>query len=260
MTTEPPDAFPASRWRAKLGLIRDAVRQELVARQVDQHLPRPPATILDVGCGQGTQTIRLARRGYDLIGLDSSAEMLATFAAAIADEPAVRPRVRLVQGPAERLGDYVTDMSVDAVLCHGVLMYVAEPRPLVDAMARAVKPGGVLSILARNGDALAMRPGLQGRWSEAIEAADSTTYPNRIGIEARADTLDGLRATLIECGLDVRVWYGVRVFTDHLGDVPPPDDPTALFAAEELAGQRDPYRRVAALLHVLAVRRVAGGA
>jgi predicted TPR repeat methyltransferase len=34
-------------------------------------------TILDLGCGTGIHAIRLARRGYEVTGVDRSAEMLA---------------------------------------------------------------------------------------------------------------------------------------------------------------------------------------
>lgn len=35
-----------------------------------------PELILDLGCGTGTMTLELAARGYDMIGVDGSAEML----------------------------------------------------------------------------------------------------------------------------------------------------------------------------------------
>ena len=35
-----------------------------------------PELVLDLGCGTGSMTLELARRGYDMIGIDASAEML----------------------------------------------------------------------------------------------------------------------------------------------------------------------------------------
>ena len=56
-------------------------------------------------------------------------------------------------------------------------------------------------------------------------------------------------------GLEVTAWYGVRVFTDTApGDAEPPPDLPTLLACEERAGYTDPYRRVAALLHLIARR------
>jgi hypothetical protein len=111
------------------------------------------------------------------------------------------------------------------------------------------------SLLVRNGDALAMRPGLRGDWATCAAAFGSVTYANRMGITARADRLAELTAGLACHGLDVTAWYGVRVFTDLApGHAEPPPDLGALLACEEQAGRTDPYRRVAALLHVIARR------
>jgi SAM-dependent methyltransferase len=87
------------RWRARLGTLRQVVRQELVAEQLAAHLPDlPPRRVLDVGCGQGTQALLLARRGHQVTGLDSSVQLLADLEAARAAEPpAVRERVRMAK-------------------------------------------------------------------------------------------------------------------------------------------------------------------
>jgi len=82
-------------WQARLGKLRDVVRQETVARQLEQELPAPPVRVIDLGCGQGTQALRLARRGYDVTGVDASAGLLARFERDLAAEPAgIRGRVR----------------------------------------------------------------------------------------------------------------------------------------------------------------------
>jgi len=235
------------------------VRQELVTRQLAAHLPElPPRRVLDIGCGQGTQALALARRGHRVTGLDSSAQLLADFRATLDAEPAeVGDRVRLVHGDAGKIADLFAPSSFDAVLCQGVLMYFPDPDPLLDGIARVVAPGGIVSLLVRNGDALAMRPGLLGDWDSAGRAFDGDSYLNRIGVNARADRLEDLTAALAGRHLPVDRWYGVRVFTDTAAsDAPLPDPATldAILRSEERAGRTDPYRRVAALLHLIAVR------
>jgi S-adenosylmethionine-dependent methyltransferase len=44
-------------WQAQLGTLRQVVRQELVARQLAEHVDAQPQRVLDVGCGQGTQAL-----------------------------------------------------------------------------------------------------------------------------------------------------------------------------------------------------------
>jgi SAM-dependent methyltransferase len=244
-------------WRARLGTLRQIVRQELVARQLAAHLPAAPTRrVLDVGCGQGTQLLRLARAGHLVTGLDSSAKLLADLAGSLkAETDGVRERVRTVRGEAGDLASLFSPASFDAVLCHGVLMYFEDPGPLLAALACTVAHGGVVSLLVRNGDALAMRPGLQGDWETARQAFDRPFYDNRIGVAARADRLADLTASLAAQGLTVHAWYGVRVFTDLApSDAPPPEtgELEALLACEERAGRTDPYRGVAALTHVIA--------
>jgi S-adenosylmethionine-dependent methyltransferase len=246
------------RWQARLGKLRDVVRQELIARQLAAELPPPPVRIIDCGCGQGTQALRLARRGYEVTGVDASAELLARFERDLAAEPAgVRARVRVRRGLIEHLPERPVASRFAAVLCHGVLMYLADPDPVLRAIAGQTAPGGMVSLLVRNGDALAMRPGLLGDWAACAGAFGSVGYANRIGATARADRLADLTSRLAECGLEVTAWYGVRVFTDLApDDAEPPPDLQALLACEERAGRTDPYRQVAALLHVIARRPV----
>lgn len=247
------------RWRARLGTLRQVVRQELVSRQLAAHMPgAAPLRVLDVGCGQGTQMLRLARDGHHVTGLDSSQALLNELEQALGDEPdEVRARVRTVQDDVRNVTSLFDGASFDVVLCHGLLMYFPDPEPLLDDLVRLVAPGGVLSLLVRNGDALAMRPGLLGDWDTARRAFEGLSYDNRIGVTARADRVDDLVASLAARGMSVRAWYGVRVFTDTAAtDAPVPDEPVlaALLACEERAGASDPYRRVAALTHLVVER------
>ncbi|WP_051450175.1 methyltransferase domain-containing protein [Actinospica robiniae] len=176
----------------------------------------------------------------------------------MAAEPStVSDQVRLIRGEAEAIGELFAPASFDVVLCHGVLMYFPDPGPLLDAIAQVVAPGGIVSLLVRNGDALAMRPGLLGDWDGVGKAFDGDVYRNRIGVDARADRLAELAAELALRRLPVTRWYGVRVFTDTAAsDAALPDEATldAILHFEERAGRTDPYRQVAALLHLIAVR------
>ncbi|GHJ38134.1 bifunctional 2-polyprenyl-6-hydroxyphenol methylase/3-demethylubiquinol 3-O-methyltransferase UbiG [Streptomyces sp. TS71-3] len=232
-----------------------------MARQLDEQIAsRFPVgqrlKVLDVGMGQGTQALRLARAGHEVTGLESDPGMLATARSALEAEPeGIRRRVRLVEGDGRDTGVHFLPGAFDVVLCHGVLMYVAEPDGLLAGLARVLAPGGLLSLLVRNGDALAMRPGLAGDWPAALAAFGTDTYTNRLGLRVRADRLDALTATLAGIGAPLTAWYGVRVFTDLApDDAVLPAEPEALLAAEERAGRTDPYRSVAALLHLCGVR------
>ena len=239
-----------------------------VAPWLARHLPGPGGTalrVLDVGAGQGTQALRLAAAGHAVTAVDPDARMRSAFADALTAAPSeVAGRVSLVEGALGGLREALggEGPAYDVVLCHGVLMYLEDPAQAVRELASLVAPRGMLSLLARNADGMALRPGLRRDWAGVLaaldEAAGGAGYVNGLGVTARADHLEHLAALVSGHRLSVEGWYGVRVLTDGVGeDEPVPDDPAelaALLDAEERVGMVDPYRRVAALTHLVARR------
>lgn len=158
------------------------------------------------------------------------------------------------RGTLEEPGD-LDDLggAFDVVCCHGVLMYLPDLAASVAALVRLTAPGGLVSVLTRHRAGIAMRAGMSGEWATALRGFDARTYDNRLGHQRlRADDPDEVVAAFERLDATVEAWYGVRLFTDHWGDRPPPDDLADLLTAEEEAGRRDPYRRLTALTHVLA--------
>lgn len=241
------------RWVERFGNLRNTVRQELIGRQLEQHVC-DPVSVVDVGCGQGTQAIRLARRGCRVVGVDPSAALLEQLAS---DARAAGVDIDRRRGSIGDLEALLGGTMFEVVCAHGVLMYLDDPQIALDQLIDLVAPGGLLSVTFRNAGALAFRPGMRGEWQAAVAAFEATTYTNELGVHARADHLDDVTSHLSSWGLDVEAWYGVRVFTDPL----PGDEDTItgadlqwLLRAEEQAGSRDPYRRLGSQIHVLARR------
>ena len=142
----------------------------------------------------------------------------------------------------------------DAVLCHGVLPYLEDPYPLIQSLASVARPGAVISVLAKNTNALAVRPALEGRYEDALAALDADRDLGRLGAVPRGDTIAGLHGLFEKASVELVRSYGVRVFTDHLGDRPPDASLPDVLRLEEEAGRRDPYRSVARLIHLIGTK------
>jgi S-adenosylmethionine-dependent methyltransferase len=235
--------------------LRGVIRYALVARQLEEHLQPPPARVADVGGGAGQHAIPLARNGYEVTILDPSTTMLREARRTLASEGAdVRRRVRLVQGEGERAVEILGGESFDAVLCLGVLMYLEDPHPIVQELTAIGRPEALVCVLTKNASALALRPALEGRYKDALAAIDADRDLGRLGVVTRGDTVEGLTALFEEAGLEIVQWYGVGVFTDHLGDRPPGSGLPEVLELEWEASRRDPYRAVARLIHLIGQR------
>lgn len=236
-----------------------ALRQALLSRGLSAHLPAGPQRIIDVGGGAGQQAIELARAGHQVVLLDPDPGMLELAQHALtAETRQVEARVSLVTGSGESATSLV-GTGFDVVCCHGVLMYLDEPTALLRELVALARPGGLISILAKNADGIAMRSGLAGRWTEALAALRTGVEVNDHYVSSRTDSVAGLTSTLAQSDAWVQCWYGLRVFTDHLGEVPVGPDFDDIVELEWAAGMRDPYRRMARLFHLIAHRDAGAG-
>jgi S-adenosylmethionine-dependent methyltransferase len=232
--------------------VKGRVGTFVLHRQLLRHLPAPPATILDVGGGAAHQSLPLARLGHHVTVVDPSAAMLAKAEQRLAAEPAeVRDRVHLVEADGREADRATGGERFGAVLCHGVLMYLDDPAPMVQALCRSVEPGGLVSVMALNAGTLAVRPALERRWADALAGFDAVREVGVLGTDTRADTLEGLSALLRRGGVEPDAWYGVWLFTDWL-ELPVETTDVAAVAAVELeASLRDPYRQLSRVFHLI---------
>lgn len=100
--------------------------------------------LLDAGCGNGRNLIWFLKNGFDVYGVDQSAqsiEQVRALAASLApDLPADNFRVE----PIETLS--FSDAEFDAVISSAVLHFARDEkhwRTMVDEMWRVLKPGGI---------------------------------------------------------------------------------------------------------------------
>jgi S-adenosylmethionine-dependent methyltransferase len=238
--------------------VKGYVRTYVMHQQLLEHLPEPPATVLDVGGGAGHQSFPLAQAGYEVTVLDPSPAMLDKARQRLQRLPAeAQRRVTLLQAGGESADEAVNGRRFDAVLCHGVLGYLEQSEPLVTQLCRCAAAGGVVSIMTGNAKASAVRPALERRWDDALASFDARTEIGVLGVQGRADTVEELSELLQSGGVEPLRWYGVWLFVDWLefsgAELDPSDaEQVAATAAVELeASRRDPYRQLSRVFHLV---------
>jgi len=107
--------------------------------------------VLEVGCGAGFVTIELARRGCDVVAVDSVSSMV-EMTRRHADTAGVGARVAAQVGDANALG--FPPAAFDVAVANGVLPWVADPAVTIAELARVVVPGGHVIVTTGNRAAL----------------------------------------------------------------------------------------------------------
>ena len=136
-------------YEALAGVYDDLTSDVAYGRRADylerlfQKSQLPVRTVLDLACGTGSMTAVLTERGYELIGVDESPDMLAVArekAAGLKGEPPV-----FLNQSMPKLDLYGTVEA--AVCCLDSLNYLTSPREVqrtFERLALFIAPGGIL--------------------------------------------------------------------------------------------------------------------
>lgn len=139
----------------------------LGAAVLDLLAPREGERVLDLGCGDGVLTARLAESGADVLGLDPDPGLLAR----------ARGRgLNVVQGDGQALN---FDAEFDAVLSNAALHWMADQPAVYRGVFRALKPGGRFACECGGfGNIAAMRTAIRAvAQRHGMDAPDRQNYP-----------------------------------------------------------------------------------
>ncbi len=147
----------AARWWDPNGPMKplhrmNPLRTGWIAERLARHHGRDPSTpdalagltLLDVGCGAGLACEALARRGAMVTGLDAASDALAVARThAAGSDLAITYREGLPE-------DLPPGETFDAVIALEVIEHVADRDAFLAALARVVKPGGLVFLSTLN--------------------------------------------------------------------------------------------------------------
>ncbi|TRZ50666.1 methyltransferase domain-containing protein [bacterium] len=122
-------------------------RQYYTFKYIDSLGLMPGSRILDLGCGAGLNSVKLLQRGFSVVGIDVSDNML-DLARKNCLEAGSPADATFQLGNAEEL-DFPDD-SFDAVVAMGLIEYLKWDRWALQEMHRVLKPGGYLIVTVPN--------------------------------------------------------------------------------------------------------------
>ena len=117
-------------WDASLYAGNGRFVAQLAGALVDLLQPQADERILDLGCGDGFLTQRIAESGATLVGVDSSPQMIAAALERGVD-------ARCASGEALSF-----EQEFDAVFSNAALHWMTDQDAVLTGVHRALKPGG----------------------------------------------------------------------------------------------------------------------
>ncbi|MEK6302217.1 MAG: methyltransferase domain-containing protein [Acidobacteriota bacterium] len=152
--------------------------------------PQPGERILDVGCGTGHLTSRIASSGASIVGVDKSPRMIESARKSY-------PDLKFLESDATSLN---FDSEFDAVFSNATIHWIKDQRALASAIWRALKPGGrFVAEFGGRGNLSAVRKALKRAMSsarhEVIAGGGLERYYPSIGEYATLLEAAGFRVT-----------------------------------------------------------------
>lgn len=129
---------------------------------------QPGERILDLGCGDGQLTRRIAASGANVMGLDASPQMAAAARA---------QGIEVTEGNAERLSFFA--QSFDAVFSNAALHWIRDQDAMMSQVHRVLRPGGRFAAeMGGHGNVAAIRVALMATLARHgfDENEDSVNY------------------------------------------------------------------------------------
>ncbi len=109
--------------------------------------PKPGMKILDVGCGTGNFSIKMARQGINVTGIDISEKML-EFAHSRASQEKLAIEFRKMDTQNLTFQDNI----FDGVFSMATIEFVSDPNKMIEEMFRVCKKGGPIVVGTINRD------------------------------------------------------------------------------------------------------------
>ena len=235
------DKFSRSLYQAPRGELRLAMLDYLLPNV----LRLEGQKVLDVGGGLGQQAAWFVKRGHAVTMAEPSEDMLNHAKQWHQNESALpHESITYLQAPLQALPQQAPG-PWPLITCHAVLEWLGNPQAALATLSQLMAPGGQLSLMVFNRDAL--------RFSNVVKGNLEKALSDRLAGKGKRQRLTPISPVThaditqwsAENGLHIETVAGIRVFQDYLRHPPAsPAENATLLALEKQYCRQDPHWRL----------------
>ncbi|WP_375750283.1 tRNA uridine 5-oxyacetic acid(34) methyltransferase CmoM [Vibrio sp. HN007] len=241
------------------GSDKGAIRQTIVWEDLTQALSSLKADertlhILDAGGGLAQMSQKIAESGHRISLCDISSEML-QLAKEDIGKHGLSSSFEFIHSPVQSIGEHLSE-SVDMVLFHAVMEWLADPKVALDIVLSQVKKDGIASVMFYNHHGLVLKNVICGNIPHVL---DGMPHRKRFKLQPQK----GLKPEEVyrwieEAGFEICGKSGIRSFHDYIGNMQYMGDyePEDVLELEKRLCRQEPYLSLGRYIHVWARKTV----
>ncbi|MDE1263161.1 tRNA uridine 5-oxyacetic acid(34) methyltransferase CmoM [Vibrio aestuarianus] len=240
------------------GSDKGEIRQVIVWEDIEQLLAKfdtnpQPLHILDAGGGLAQMSQKLAKLGHQITLCDLSSEMLLLAEQDIAKNGLLE-QYRLIHSPVQSIQEHLT-ASVDMVMFHAVMEWLAEPQAALQNLLEQVRPGGMASVMFYNHHGLVYKNVVCGNIPHVL---DGMPHRKRFKLQPQKGLKpEDVYQWIEDAGFEICGKSGIRSFSDYIGNVASMGDYQYedVLALEKQLCRQEPYLSLGRYIHVWAQKK-----
>ena len=243
-------------WKKEQEQPWQILKYKLAKANIDKYLHTGKLKILDVGGGNGVDSLDFAKAGHSVHIVDYAKEML-TEAIKIASSEKAEDNITTHHADIQEVSSLFPSTKFDLILCHNVLQYIDDVASLMKSLINLLKPGGLLSVISINRYSIPyQRAFLHGDLQTALaEIGTREFHAYSFDTKLINYSVEEIAEMLEETDVTVEADYGIRNIYDYWGDNDKKSDPEIQEQLEKIEFEltdKYPYKLLARYYQIIA--------
>ena len=205
----------AEEWNNTRDLPWNKIRYELTNYFIKKHIPENTKDILEIGCGNGIESLMLYQESYNFTLSDYSIEMIEQ-AKQLFSHNNIESNIEFIHSDVENLSEKITE-KYNVILFNNVLEYLDNPAQIIATIYELLKPNGIIVIRHINRFTNVYMPAIYNNdLDKSIEYLNSGIMDSTFGRKITTYSKDEILLMIEKAKFSKSNYYGLMSLTGFI--------------------------------------------